>query len=671
MEGIRRDCSHTKGMTRALFYSIFTGLGAFLYGMLSWQSVSLCHAFEQLPLTQHPAIDARLAELLRGGDATRAESLLSAVIEAEPQNWQAHVSLAFLYAKRWQYLTAQLLLKRAKTIAPQEPLILAELGYLNLKWASQKGISPPPPTDALKQAEALLTQAHQQDPHNIQILLYKAELALVKDEDTLEAKRLVKDALALEPTSIPSVLMSARLFQRMQMPEDARYYLLYAYDLAPENPMVMEAMAMMMAQVERPEEAIRYAENATLYDVADSPVRMRLIAQQYEKLADPQKALESYSALDSYFPKSPELSLKKAHLTEHAYGRDKAHTAFKEAIALNPQWIPERLAEAKRLIRQESLASAKAPLQEVLRLEPLHPELGELLSILYFRQMLLGQTIPPEELASVQRLLKTADAERPKLDLPQGVSDFKPTPLPDWQHLDRLKLKIVQQKGWLFPDELKQLHDLQQTGANTAIRAESAFLLGHMSIALDLIQKMPPPKTPEEAETLGHRWRLMQFTPGALKAFQWAYIQDSTPERRRWVVELEQVNQQIENRLIALRNEFIVNASRFKKQKVQFQEHLRNVRHEANMALQMNPCHPLAWQILAEVAELQGQWGRAVLLWQEAQQRYTLAEGSWWVKVEDRVQQAQVKAQKENPPALKSLFQKQKRPVPASLGYTF
>jgi hypothetical protein len=71
------------------------------------------------------------------------------------------------------------------------------------------------------------------------------------------------------------------------------------------------------------------------------------------------------------------------------------------------------------------------------------------------------------------------------------------------------------------------------------------------------------------------------------------------------------------------------------------------------------------------VAELQGQWGRAVLLWQEAQQRYTLAEGSWWVKVEDRVQQAQVKAQKENPPALKSLFQKQKRPVPASLGYTF
>ncbi len=658
-------------MTRALFHSIILFLGSFVYATLAWQGIGFCVAFEQIPLTQNPSIDARLVELLKGGDATRAESLLSAVIEKEPKNWQAHVSLAYLYAKKGQYPTAQLLLKRAKEIVPHHPTTLAELGHLYLQWGSQKGISPPPPADALRHAKTLLTQAHQQDPHNSQILLYLAELALVKDNDTIEAKRLVKEALALEPSSIPAVLMSARLFQRMQMPEQARYYLLYAYDLAPQNPMVMEAMAMMMAQVERPEEAIRYAEDATLYDVADSPVRMRLIAEQYEKLADPQKALEAYAGLASYFPKSPDLALKKAQLTAQAYGRDKAHHAFKEAVALNPQWIPQRLEEAKRLIRQEALEAAKAPLQEVLHLEPMHPELLALLSGLYYRQMLLGQTIPPEELASVQRLFNTANVERPKLDLQQGASEFKTASLPDWQTLDRLKLKITKQDGWLLPEDCKRLYDLQQSGASIAIRAESAFLLGNMSLALALVQKMPPSQSTEEAETLGHRWRLMQFIPGAIKAFQWAYTKESSPERRRWVAELEQVNQQIENRLSALRNEFILEASRFKKQKVQFQEGLRNLQQEANMALEMNPCHPLAWQALAEVAELQGNWGRAVLLWQEAQMRYTLADGSWWVKVADRIKQAQYQAQKENPPSLKSLYQNHTRPVPASMDYTF
>ena len=86
-------------MTRALFHSIILFLGSFVYATLAWQGIGFCVAFEQIPLTQNPSIDARLVELLKGGDATRAESLLSAVIEKEPKNWQAHVSLAYLYAK--------------------------------------------------------------------------------------------------------------------------------------------------------------------------------------------------------------------------------------------------------------------------------------------------------------------------------------------------------------------------------------------------------------------------------------------------------------------------------------------------------------------------------------------------------------------------------------------
>ncbi len=625
---------------------------------------------DDLPITQFPTADARLNELLREGDARRAEGLLSAIIEREPNNWRALVNLAYLHEKKWQYPTSKVLLMRAKSIVPQEPTVLGELGYLYFKWASLPDLKPVPPADALSQAERLLKQALTMRPNDAMIPLYYAELCLFKDKNSPEAKTYVKQALAMHPTHQPALILASHLYQEMGLRSQAKQALLMAYDLGSENPAVLDAMANMLAKLERPEDAIQYANEATLFDVAESPERLRLKAEQYEKLADPQKALQNYQALAPYFTKSPELSLKKAQLLEQVAGTEKATPAFQEAMRLNPDLVPNYKAEAKALIIKESLDAAKAPLQSVLRLTPEDPQLLSWLSILYYRKLLLGQSMDKDELASVQRLLKRSQGMTLKTSLPQGTNALSVQPLPEQRTLEALRLKIAAQNGVLEADDLKQLSHLKSYGATPVIRAESAFLYGDMPTVFAELKRMPPPATAEDALDLAHQWRLMQFVPGALKAFQWAYTANPTDETRRRIVELEQVDIRIESRLNTLEKALPQGVKTIKKIKqVAMQTELNQLKAEANTALQLNPCHPLPWKLLADVAEREGQWGRAVLLWQEAQMRDS--GGEYQAVFNERLTNAKYRASKAGILPLRSLLQGDRQAVPASVSYTF
>jgi tetratricopeptide (TPR) repeat protein len=625
---------------------------------------------DDLPLTQFPTADARLNELLKEGDALRSESILNAIIEREPSNWRALVNLAYLYEKQWQYPTAKVLLMRAKSIVPQEPTIIGELGYLYLKWASQADLKPAPPADALSQAERLLKQALLMRPNDAMIPLYYAELCLFKDKNSPEAKTYVKQVLAMHPTHQPALLLASQLYQEMGLRSQAKQALLMAYDLGSKNPAVLDAMSRMLAKLERPEDAIHYANEATLYDVAESPERLRLKAEQYEKLADPQKALKEYQALAPYFPKSPELSLKKASLTEQVSGTEKAYPAFQDAMRLNPDLISNYKAEAKALIIKESLDAAKAPLQSVLRLTPEDPQLLSWLSILYYRKLLLGQSVDKDELTSVQRLLKRSQGTTLKMSLPQGTNGLSVQPLPEQRTLEALRLKLVAQDGVLEAEDLKQLGHLKSFGSTHVIRAESSFLYGDMPTVFAELKRMPPPASAEDALDLAHQWRLMQFIPGALKAFQWAYTANPTDETRRRIVELEQVDVRIEERLHALQAALPQGVKSIKEIKqAAMQQQLDQLKTEANTALQLNPSHPLPWEVLADVAERQGQWGRAFLLWQEAKMRDS--EGKDQARVHQRLVHAKYQASKAGILPLRSLRQGDRQAVPASVGYSF
>jgi hypothetical protein len=72
---------------------------------------------------------------------------------------------------------------------------------------------------------------------------------------------------------------------------------------------------------------------------------------------------------------------------------------------------------------------------------------------------------------------------------------------------------------------------------------------------------------------------------------------------------------------------------------------------------------------LADVAEREGQWGRAVLLWEEAKMRDN--EGKDQARVHQRLVNAKYQASKAGILPLTSLMQGNRQAVPASVGYTF
>jgi hypothetical protein len=184
------------------------------------------------------------------------------------------------------------------------------------------------------------------------------------------------------------------------------------------------------------------------------------------------------------------------------------------------------------------------------------------------------------------------------------------------------------------------------------------------------LKRMEPPRTAEEASDLGHQWRLMQFVPGALRAFQWAYSARPSNESRDRLVELEQVNARIESRLHQLEKNLPQQLKTVKKSKQKtLPQTLNQLKAEANTALQLNPCHVLPWHILAIVAEREGQWGRAVLLWQEAQQRDV--DGNFQVLFNERLAKARYQASKAGLLPLNSLQPQGFQAVPASVGYLF
>jgi hypothetical protein len=184
------------------------------------------------------------------------------------------------------------------------------------------------------------------------------------------------------------------------------------------------------------------------------------------------------------------------------------------------------------------------------------------------------------------------------------------------------------------------------------------------------LKRMEPPRTAEEASDLGHQWRLMQFVPGALKAFQWAYSASPSNESRDRLVELEQVNVRIESRLHQLEKNLPQRLKAIQKLKQDvLQTPINQLKAEANTALQLNPCHVLPWHVLADIAEREDQWGRAVLLWQEAQQRDV--DGNFQVLFNEHIAKARYQASKAGFLPLTSLKPQGFQAVPASVGYAF
>jgi Flp pilus assembly protein TadD len=483
--------------------------------------------------TQIPAIDQQLPTLLTDGEGKQASSLLEYVLKTHPTNWQAMVGLASIAQKRQDYATAEQLLNQAESINPQNAQILGALGHLYTVWYQQPPtITNPPPANAKQQAKNYLSNAATLNPTDTAILGYQAEYALIIEKDTVSAERFLRLALTNEPNNVGAITQASLLYLQLGQIHNAKHLLLRAYDLAPKNVAVLDAMAYLMHQIDRPMEAIDFAKKAELVDLGQSPARLKLLAKQYDKVGDPQQANTYYQQLKTLYPTDPAIALKLAVLSDKLKPNTaETRVAYEKAVNLNPAMLEEWATQAHQLLVDEQLDEAKMMLYRVLKLNPSHEEALQDLTTLHYRKILRSTAVSTKEQAVMMGLLES-NFYNQKLTLNTETGIIKQPTDTNILKLSALKATIIAQNGVILPEVEIRLNALQSaTGQSAWIQSEISFLLGCFTDAQQAIAS-PQALQAVSAQRLANiadRWVLMGNIQGAYTLYQSAYAKTPLP----------------------------------------------------------------------------------------------------------------------------------------------
>jgi tetratricopeptide (TPR) repeat protein len=573
-----------------------------------------------LPLTGNVMADARLQQIQRDGSGERSESLLMASIEADPHNWLAYVALAHLHQNRLHMKAAELILQRALELAPNHPLVLGELAQVYLHWVNAPWLKATAPPDALARAAYLLQNAQAQAPEDGLLAVYQAQYALLAHKDVTLARQHLTRGLKQAGNHIPLLLMAADLHVQMGHSQQARELLFFVYDLAPERPSVLDALARLMAREDHPQKAITYTQRAIGLDGGTVPERDLLLAQQYEKLADTAQALHYYGRFSDYVKNDVGLTLKQAGLLEHAGFALQAQQMFQQAYALDAGLFHQSLQEAMTLLNREALQEAKPALQKAHRLNPDAPVFPGLISTLYYRSMLLGVTVPEAEWASARCMVeRPLPAPAPQYQFEGVHQQLNATVSPDEATLNRLRFNIAQARGRISPEQSEQLNHLKLYGSSVFVQAEAAFLRSDMGDALGAVEEISTETAVETLQAWGDRWRLMQFLPGAIRLYEMGLKRSPHAEIEHRLHQLRGVNSRIETALAPyfIPPPFSRGGSTGAWIEARNRQRIE-AKKQAMTTIELNPCHPKPYVLLGTLASHEKQWADAVFYWQAA-----------------------------------------------------
>jgi Flp pilus assembly protein TadD len=486
-----------------------------------------------LPPTSIWDIDQQLPALLTDGDGKQAESLLAYVAQTYPSNWQAVVGLAHIAEKRQAFGAANTLLQHANTISPENATILALLGHLYTVWHLQPlTIATPPPMNAAQQAKQYLSQATAISPNDAQLLVFQAEYALQLEKDAVSAERFLRTALANNPNNVEAITQASLLYLQLKQVHNAKYLLLRAYDLAPKNVNVLDAMAELMHQIDRPMESIEFAKKAELVDFGQSPERLKRLSKQFDKVGDPQQANAYYQQLKTLYPKDPSIALKVATLSDKvAPNTAESRAAYETAIALNPALLAQWASQAHQLLVDEQVDEAKAMLYRVLKLNPHHEEALQDLTTLHYRKILRSTAVSTKEQAVLMGLLETNFFNQ-KLTMNTETGIIKQPADTNILKLSALKATIIAQNGVILPEVETRLKALHAANGQAAwVQSEISFLLGDFAAAQQAIANPQAIQavSAQRLAAIADRWVLMGNIQGAYTLYQAAYAKTPLP----------------------------------------------------------------------------------------------------------------------------------------------
>lgn len=409
---------------------------------------------------------------LQNGDGKTAESVYKALHQAQPNAWQPMVGLAEVARRRLQYAQAEQWLKRALAKHPKQPQVWAELGHLYNHWQSGDWLpkGQPRPQALGLQAEQALKQAERLAPDHPLVLTYRAE-ALLNNNQPQAAQPLLSRLMSQSPDFVPGLQQAARFYMGQQDYTRTRGLLLKALELQPRNSATLYLMARLMQAVNRPSEALSFAERSANADFGVLPERDWLLAEEYTRLGDVAKALSTYRVLQAYTPMRADIQLRLSQLNQQLGQGGTSRQQLQNALDLNPELAKALLTQAQTQLREAANEQALLAFRRLVETRPGEREALHGLATLHYAQYRQRVANPTAVQQDLQQFELAGRAGSTVVGQPvEGEEAALLT-------LDELKLRTVLQQG-LLPEQRQQLNQLASQGQFALAAGEAAFLLG-------------------------------------------------------------------------------------------------------------------------------------------------------------------------------------------------
>jgi putative PEP-CTERM system TPR-repeat lipoprotein len=350
------------------------------------------------PLLKDGTKDEQLLALaghssLQGQEFDKATGYFGQAAVLDPNSATLHTSLGLSLLRQGEGAKAVSELQAAVALAPKSPstnlaLIQAELALKHLD-------------KALAAAKA----AEQQVPNNSE--LYNAMGAIyLAMKDNNNARVSFQKSLTLKGDALPPVINLAQIEMRDKKPAEARKVIDAFLTRNPKSALGMQAMAEIIAAEGHPEQAVSWLEKAyatdpevvgpalaltNYYLYSKQPEKALILARKVQanhptndnvqdllgraQVAnnDASGALETYSKLVNLRPKSAAAQLRLARVHQMLKNDAAAAEDLQRAVALEPDFVPARVAQAEMALAKGRIADALAIAHQIEKIDPSLP----------------------------------------------------------------------------------------------------------------------------------------------------------------------------------------------------------------------------------------------------------------------------------------------------------
>ncbi|MEB3287988.1 MAG: tetratricopeptide repeat protein [Vampirovibrionales bacterium] len=516
--------------------------------------------------------------LLAKGSNEAALSILEEYLNQHPDYTQAQLRKARIESQMGEFANAERTLQRALLKNPQNPDALEAMG----RFYYEQSIANVEPRDRLENARRLLDQALGINPAHMPSLVTQA-LVRMEQKDLIGAEQLLRQALEQAPRYVPALRGMARLYMESGDWTNARYAVTQAMEIEPNDQANYFLAAQLLAKADYPSDAIQYALKSEALDYGKNLNRDYLIATQYEKLGELEKAIPYHQRVLNEKPGFAPSWQRLGDLYYSLNRPDESVKAYQKAIAIDPSWLKSLQNALDQNVRSGNLDGAIAKIDKISRIQPaLAPDYQPLIANIQYAQAL------------------EKSLNMPVGQSPPSVLPIVRLPITVEQSFDDMKIALgkgVYVAGFVLPSADNGTQYLlslpvAQENRDPIARAEALFLANEFKGARTTLESEAERFSAEEYALGGDRLFLLRDYNGARLMYQRAidvYQIDGAPSSAPAIAGIRQAIERIDTRGKQSRQRVSVGDGAFNVK--QYEQAL----HAYLQALQIDPQNDMAY----------------------------------------------------------------------------